>query len=142
MKFVPSIAKYTRPLIMSKISGHQYSQQPNQYNLALVTCPNQNEADKIAHEVVADNLAACVNIVPTVKSVYKWEGKVHSDSECLLVIKTRTEHNNLLLDKIKSIHSYQVPEFITIPITGGSEPYIKWLSDNTNQDGTNTNSEN
>ena len=91
------------------------------------TVPNEFNANLIATSLVEENLAACVNILPTVTSVYKWEGIVQSDNEMLLIIKTREEKFEAVEAKIKSLHEYTVPEIIALPIVKGSAEYQNWI---------------
>ena len=95
--------------------------------VVLMTAPSITEAEQIAGELVKDGLAACVNIVNKVRSVYKWQGEICRDTEALCVIKTVKGNFELLKDKIKSMHSYTVPEVIGLPINIGSDKYLKWL---------------
>ncbi len=94
----------------------------------LVTVVNQEQADVIAHALVSEHLAACVNIVGPLRSIYRWEGQMQDDSELLLVIKTRAELFSPVADRVKALHSYQTPEIIALPITAGSEAYLAWLT--------------
>ncbi len=91
------------------------------------TVPNEFNANLIATTLVEENLAACVNILPSVTSVYKWEGIVQNDNELLLVIKTREEKFEEIESKIKSLHEYNLPEIISVPIIKGSEEYQNWI---------------
>ena len=95
--------------------------------VVLMTAPDITEAEKIAGELVKDGLAACVNIINKVRSVYRWQGEVCRETEALCVIKTVKGNFEALKDKIKSMHSYTVPEVIGLPIEEGSEKYLKWL---------------
>ena len=95
--------------------------------LVLMTCKDVTEAEKIAGELVKDGLAACVNIINKVRSIYRWQGEICRDTEALCVIKTVMENFEPLKDKIKSLHSYTVPEVIALPIGAGSNKYLKWL---------------
>ena len=96
--------------------------------LVLVTCANTGEAKRIAHAVVEDRLAACVNILPgAVTSIYRWEGKVESARERLLLIKTSRKRLAKLQAAVERLHSYDVPEFIALPIAAGSRTYLAWL---------------
>ncbi|KAJ6391444.1 hypothetical protein OIU77_025425 [Salix suchowensis] len=96
-----------------------------------VTVPNREAGKKLAHSIVKEKLAACVNIVPGIESVYQWQGEIQSDAEELLIIKTRQSLLEALTEHVKANHEYEVPEVISLPITGGSIPYLKWLKDST-----------
>ncbi|XP_062979634.1 protein CutA isoform X2 [Elgaria multicarinata webbii] len=97
---------------------------------AFVTCPNQTVAREIARAVVEKRLAACVNIVPQITSIYEWKGKVEEDSEVLLMIKTRSSRVSALADFVRSVHPYEVAEVIAVPIQEGNPPYLKWVAEN------------
>ncbi len=99
----------------------------NPYLLIYCTCPDQAMAERIAEALVADRLAACVNIVPGITSIYRWQGEIQHDSELLLLIKTRGERYPALEARIRELHSYEVPEIIAVPIQRGSESYLAWL---------------
>ncbi|KAG7573519.1 Divalent ion tolerance protein CutA [Arabidopsis suecica] len=96
-----------------------------------VTVPNREAGKKLANSIVQEKLAACVNIVPGIESVYEWEGKVQSDSEELLIIKTRQSLLESLTEHVNANHEYDVPEVIAMPITGGSDKYLEWLKNST-----------
>lgn len=96
--------------------------------LVLVTCGNVAEAKRIASAVVEQRLAACVNILPgAVTSIYRWKGKVQSARERLLLIKTSRRRLAKLQAAVERLHSYDVPEFIALPIAAGSREYLAWL---------------
>jgi periplasmic divalent cation tolerance protein len=95
--------------------------------VALSTCGSEQEARKLARELVEARLAACVNIVPGVSSVYRWQGKIEEDAEWLLLIKTRREHLDRLRAQLEESHSYDVPELIALSIEEGARPYLEWL---------------
>lgn len=95
------------------------------------TCLNQVSGKEIANALVGEKLAACVNIIPAVESVYTWKGEICRDSEILLIIKTRTELFTELENRIKSLHSCDVPEIIAFPVQKGSLEYLKWIDDTT-----------
>ena len=96
--------------------------------VVLVTCSTAAEARRIARAVVEAKLAACVNIFPSaVQSIYRWKGKVESARERLLLIKTSRKRLAKLQAAVERMHSYDVPEFIAIPIAAGSAAYLDWL---------------
>ena len=95
--------------------------------VVLVTAGSPEEAEEIAQNLVKEMLAACVNIVPGVTSVYRWEGEVQRDQEWLLIVKTRREVLDSLIQRVQALHSYDVPEIIALPLVGGSEAYLRWL---------------
>ncbi|XP_069775296.1 protein CutA homolog isoform X2 [Narcine bancroftii] len=99
------------------------------HSVAFVTCPNMDVAKQIARNAVEKNLAACVNIVPQITSVYKWKGNIEEDSEVLLMIKTRTTKVDDLSSYVRLVHPYEVAEVISLPIDQGNPPYMKWLSE-------------
>ena len=97
----------------------------------LVTCGSEEEALKIANTLVQDHLAACVNLIAPIRSIYRWEGKIWDEKEWLLVIKTQKHRFEELEKRVKSLHSYSVPEIISLPITEGSSAYLNWIRENT-----------
>ena len=97
----------------------------------LVTCPNTKVGEKIGRTLVDERLAACVNILPGLTSIYRWQGKVCRDAEILLLIKTHRTRLPALNRRVKSLHPYSVPEIIALPILGGSAPYLSWVRDST-----------
>ncbi len=99
-----------------------------EYQVTLVTAPDINLAKELAEGLVATRLAACVNIINDVSSVYRWEGKINWDEEVLLVIKGLKSNGELMTAHILSHHPYENPEVIHLPITGGSPDYLRWLS--------------
>jgi periplasmic divalent cation tolerance protein len=99
--------------------------------VVLVTCGSEEEAVKIAGTLVEERLAACANLISPIRSIYRWEGKVWDEKEWLLIIKTRRERFEELEKRVKSLHSYSVPEVIAIPVSEGSASYLKWLEENT-----------
>ncbi len=94
-----------------------------------VTAGSESEAETIAKALVEEQLAACVNILSPIRSIYRWEGKVADDREWLLVIKTRAERFAAIEARVKALHSYQVPEVIALPIVAGAEGYLRWLQE-------------
>ena len=102
--------------------------------VVFVTCPTRGLARRIARAVVQRRLAACVNIVLTpVESVYTWKGKLERAREYLLVMKTTAKRLAALENEVKRLHSYEVPEFIALPISDGSKEYLAWLDDSVTQ---------
>ncbi len=99
--------------------------------LVLVTAPNQSEAGAIARALVGDRLAACVNVVGPIRSIYRWRGAVEDEAEYLLIIKTRASLYSRVERRVKALHSYEVPEVLMLPIEAGSLPYLNWLFDAT-----------
>jgi periplasmic divalent cation tolerance protein len=95
--------------------------------VVLMMAGSQEEAQKIAAALVREMLAACVNVVPGVSSVYWWEGQVQQDEEWLLIAKTRRDVLDDLVRRVQALHSYDVPEIIALPLVGGSQAYLKWI---------------
>ena len=99
--------------------------------VVFITAPSEDEAARIARALVESRLAACVNIVKNIRSIYSWQGNIEDDSEVLMLAKTRMDLFHELSNKTKELHSYDVPEIIALPIIDGAEDYIKWLNDST-----------
>lgn len=97
----------------------------------LVTAANNKEAGKIAAALIKDKLAACVNIIENIHSLFRWQGKVDHAKETLLIIKSRKALEHKLIKKVKSLHSYEVPEIIALPIISGDKKYLEWLNEST-----------
>ena len=95
--------------------------------VVLCTCASAEEAEKIAWHLVENRLAACVSIVPQVRSIYRWQGVVEDASEWLLMVKSRRGLVERLSAAITSLHSYQVPEVVALPLVDGSPAYLNWL---------------
>ena len=99
------------------------------YCIVLVTAP-ESDAARIARHIVAQELAACVNIMPNLTSVYRWQGEVEEENEHLLIIKTRRDALGALQAAVLEVHPYELPEFIAVPITGGLAGYLNWIDEN------------
>ncbi|HWC05612.1 MAG TPA: divalent-cation tolerance protein CutA [Gemmatimonadota bacterium] len=99
--------------------------------LALTTCPDEGTARRIASALVDERLAACVNIVPDLTSVYRWEGAVETAPECLLLVKTRQERLEALRQRLDELHPYDLPELVAVPVDGGSPAYLRWVVEET-----------
>jgi periplasmic divalent cation tolerance protein len=95
--------------------------------VVLCTTDKQELAEDIASALVEACEVACVNIVPGIRSIYRWEGKVCKETECLLVVKTTMEHFEEVRERIRRMHSYQVPEIIAVPVIAGDPDYLNWL---------------
>jgi periplasmic divalent cation tolerance protein len=105
---------------------------PTQFRLVLVTCPSLPEARKISRSLIQKHLAACVNIHSSkLESIYRWKGKIETAREHLLLIKTTIRRLKALEREVLRLHSYETPEFLVLPITSGSRPYLRWLTDQT-----------
>lgn len=97
--------------------------------IGFCTVPDRDSADKIARALVHERLAACVNIIPQVISVYRWQGKVERSEELLLLIKTtRQVRLDDLKDRLLTLHPYDVPEFLLVPVASGLDKYVAWVT--------------
>ena len=99
--------------------------------LAWSTCPDEGTARRIATRLVEERLAACVNVVPEITSIYRWQGALETASECLLIIKTRGERLAVLEQRLVELHPYELPEFVAVAVEGGSAAYLEWLVEET-----------
>lgn len=96
-----------------------------------VTCPNRRVAETIARTLVEERLAACVNIIPALTSVYRWQGKVCRDPEVLALLKTRRSCFPKLARRIRALHPYSVPAIVALPVVLGSPAYLAWVAEST-----------
>jgi len=99
--------------------------------VVFVTAASAEEAEKIARALVEEKLAACGNVIPGLKSIFRWEGEMCAEDEVLLVLKTRRERFDAVVRRIKELHSYDVPEIVCLPIVAGSEDYLDWVRQET-----------
>ncbi|XP_063707274.1 protein CutA homolog isoform X1 [Culicoides brevitarsis] len=106
---------------------NQSSSKMTPYAVCYVTAPDETIAKKLSHEIITKQLAACVNIVPQITSVYAWEGKINEDAEVMLVIKTKKSRVDDLSEFIRANHPYSVAEVISMPIENGNPPYLDWI---------------
>jgi periplasmic divalent cation tolerance protein len=96
--------------------------------VVLSTCASEEEAGRLANLLLERRLAACVNILPSVKSVYRWKGEIESAPECLLIIKSARAQFDALRAALESAHSYELPEALALPVIDGSPAYLEWLA--------------
>lgn len=99
--------------------------------VVLVTAPTAERAAEMARTLVEERLAACGNVVPGIRSIYRWEGEVQDDEEVLLVLKTTRERFEALRERVLALHPYEVPEVLALPVEAGSEKYLAWLEGET-----------
>ena len=97
--------------------------------VVFVTCADEGQARSVAQAVLEPKLAACVNIVPRIRSLYWWDGAVQDDPEVLCIIKTTATGFEPLRKAVADVHPYDVPEIIAVPITAGHKPYLDWIDD-------------
>ncbi len=95
--------------------------------LAFCTCPNEVVAEAIADTLVGEKLAACVNLLPGIRSIYAWQGEIQRDAEVMLLIKTSTARFVALTHRLPELHPYDLPEIIAIPVSHGLPPYLEWV---------------
>ncbi len=101
----------------------------NPYLVVLITASDEEEAVKIAQILVEEKLAACVNIVPKLRSIYIWDGEMEDETEALMLCKTRHDLFDTLQKRVKELHSYLLPEIIGLPVIAGSDDYLNWIRD-------------
>lgn len=100
-----------------------------EYCVVHITAPSIEEAKRIASALVNEHLAACCSIIPGIRSIYRWHGEIHDDEEQLLLCKTRAERFTQLAERVRELHSYDVPEIIQLPVSAGSQPYLHWIDE-------------
>lgn len=99
--------------------------------IVLITASTNDEAERIGTSLVEEHLAACVNIMPGIRSIFYWEGKRQVEQEIILLCKSRQQLLDELISRVKELHSYTVPEILALPVIGGSVDYLSWLQDTT-----------
>jgi periplasmic divalent cation tolerance protein len=97
--------------------------------IVLSTLPNADKAAEVGRVLVEERLCACVNIVPAVRSIYRWQGAVQDDSEALAIIKTTRDRYEQVAQRIVQLHPYELPEVIALPLAAGHAPYLAWVGD-------------
>ena len=100
-------------------------------NFIYMTAGSKDEARKIGKELVISRLAACVNILDNMNSFYMWQGKVQDDAEIVMIAKTTEERVPELVEKVKSLHSYECPCIVSIPVSGGNQAFLDWIAEET-----------
>ena len=100
---------------------------PHHNLMVFVTASSTEEAETIARAMVEERLAACANLVPSVSSVFRWEGRIEREEEVLIILKSRRMLLDRLVERVRELHSYEVPEVVALPIVGGSDAYLDWL---------------
>ena len=108
---------------------------PAEAIVVLVTAGSADEAERIGRTLVEERLAACVNVVGPIRSIYRWQGTVENAAEWLLVVKARASDLATLEGRIGALHSYAVPEVLALPVYGGGATYLAWLDEATRRDG-------
>jgi len=102
-----------------------------EYIIVFITARDEDEAVRISRTIVEESLAACVNIIKTVRSIYRWQGRVEDEQEVLMIAKTKRALFERLQMRVKKLHSYSVPEIIGLPVIEGSKEYLEWLGQET-----------
>lgn len=99
------------------------------FKVIFITVPNKKEAQKIAKALLKNKVCACVNIIEKIESFFWWQGKIDCAKEFLMIVKSKAKHMPKIIRLVKSLHSYQVPEIIALPISDGFKPYLKWIDE-------------
>ena len=103
----------------------------HEYVMVLTTLPVDADGPGFAHSLVEERLAACVNLLAPMESVYRWEGNIEQETERQVVIKTSRDRVAMLWERIRELHPYDVPEFLVLPIVDGNDAYLRWVADST-----------
>jgi periplasmic divalent cation tolerance protein len=107
------------------------AERAEKYLVVFVTTASEEDAARIAGELVRENLAACGNVIGRIRSIYTWRGKVEDDAEALLILKTRAALFDRLRERVVELHGYDVPEVLALPVEAGHRPYLDWIGENT-----------
>jgi periplasmic divalent cation tolerance protein len=107
---------------------------PLECAIVLTTVPMSVDAAAFARVLIEERLAACVNLLPPMESIYRWQGNIEQESERQIVIKTSRDRVDALRERLHALHPYDVPEFVVVPIVGGSDAYLRWIGDNARSD--------
>jgi periplasmic divalent cation tolerance protein len=99
--------------------------------LVFTTLPSADKAAELAKVLIEERLAACANLLPAIRSIYRWQGKLQDENEVLVLLKTRAEHLERLKLRILELHPYEVPEILAVPVEAGYQPYLEWLAGET-----------
>ena len=103
---------------------------PERIYLALSTFPDRETAQRISNQLVSEKYAACANILPSIESIYRWKGNIESGNETLVFFKLSEDRQSAFQRKLRSLHPYEVPEIISIPISNGLPAYLRWVAEN------------
>lgn len=101
----------------------------SRYSIFFITVEKRSDAENITRKLVEERLAACVNIVPGIESYFRWKGKIDHAGELLLMAKSSHDMAEKLIERVKELHPYEVPEIIELPIKGGSSDYLRWIEE-------------
>lgn len=112
---------------VSFLSSPPRQAMQNQYLVVFCTCPEGDSAARLAGALVDAGLAACVNRLPGVVSSFRWQGEVREEAETLLIIKTTNERLAALVERVRALHPYELPEVVAVPVSGGLDKYLDWL---------------
>lgn len=106
----------------------------SEYVIVLTTLPADADGPAFGRALVDERLAACVNVLPVMESVYRWEGRIEHESERQVIIKTSRDRVTELWDRVRELHPFEVPEFVVIPIIDGNEAYLRWVGEATSKE--------
>jgi periplasmic divalent cation tolerance protein len=102
-----------------------------EFYVALCTCPDFETAQGLARQLVESSLVACVNVVPGLRSIYRWNGSVCEDTEVLMILKTTGDRLEAARERLLQLHPYDLPEFVALAVSSGHDPYLRWVADST-----------